>query len=40
LAQVFWLIPMIKSWSKLWYYFAIGGTAILWYCGYCSTTVK
>jgi uncharacterized membrane protein YuzA (DUF378 family) len=29
LAQVFWLIPMIKSWSKLWYYFAIGGTAIL-----------
>jgi uncharacterized membrane protein YuzA (DUF378 family) len=29
LAQVFWVIPMIKRWSKLWYYVGIGGTAIL-----------
>ena len=29
LAQVFWLIPVIKRWSKLWYYVGIGGTAIL-----------
>ena len=29
LAQVFWVIPVIKRWSKLWYYVGIGGTAIL-----------
>jgi uncharacterized membrane protein YuzA (DUF378 family) len=29
LAQIFWIIPVIKRWSKLWYYVGIGGTAIL-----------
>ena len=29
LAQVFWVIPVIKRWSKLWYYVGIGGTVIL-----------
>jgi uncharacterized membrane protein YuzA (DUF378 family) len=29
LAQVFWVIPVIRRWSKLWYYVGIGGTAIL-----------
>ena len=29
LAQIFWVIPVIKRWSKLWYYIGIGGTAIL-----------
>lgn len=29
LAQLFWVIPVIKRWSKPWYYVGIGGTAIL-----------
>jgi uncharacterized membrane protein len=29
LAQLFWVIPVIKRWSKLWYYIGIIGTAIL-----------
>jgi uncharacterized membrane protein YuzA (DUF378 family) len=29
LAQVFWVIPLIKKWSNFWYYFGIGGTVIL-----------
>jgi uncharacterized membrane protein YuzA (DUF378 family) len=29
LAQLFWIIPVIKKWSKLWYYIGIGGTSIL-----------
>jgi uncharacterized membrane protein YuzA (DUF378 family) len=29
LAQIFWVIPVIKRWSKLWYYVGISGTAIL-----------
>jgi uncharacterized membrane protein YuzA (DUF378 family) len=29
LAQVFWIIPVIKRWSKPWYYIGIGGTVIL-----------
>ena len=29
LAQLFWVIPVIKRWSKLWYYIGIGGTFIL-----------
>ena len=29
LAQLFWVIPVIKRWRKLWYYIGIGGTAIL-----------
>jgi hypothetical protein len=26
LAQLFWVIPVIKRWSKPWYYVGIGGT--------------
>jgi uncharacterized membrane protein len=29
LAQLFWVIPVIKRWSKPWYYVGIAGTAIL-----------
>jgi uncharacterized membrane protein YuzA (DUF378 family) len=29
LAQIFWVIPVIKKWSKPWYYVGIGGTVIL-----------
>ncbi len=29
LAQLFWVIPVIKRWSKPWYYVGIGGTVIL-----------
>ncbi len=29
LAQIFWVIPVIKRWSKPWYYVGIGGTVIL-----------
>lgn len=26
LAQVFWVVPTIKGWNKVWYYVGIGGT--------------
>ena len=26
---MFWVIPVIKIWSKFWYYAGIGGTIIL-----------
>jgi hypothetical protein len=29
LAQMFWVIPVIKKWSKPWYYVGIGGTVVL-----------
>ena len=29
LAQLFWVIPVIKRWSSIWYYIGIGGTVIL-----------
>ena len=29
LAQLFWVIPVIKRWSKPWYYVGIGGTVVL-----------
>jgi len=29
LSQLFWVIPVIKRWSNIWYYVGIGGTAIL-----------
>jgi hypothetical protein len=29
LAQIFWVIPVIKRWNKPWYYVGIGGTVIL-----------
>jgi hypothetical protein len=28
IAQVFWVLPMIKKWGKLWYYIGIGGTIV------------
>ena len=27
--QVFWILPIIKNWNRIWYYVGIGGTAIL-----------
>ena len=27
--QVFWILPIIKEWNKVWYYIGIGGTAVL-----------
>ena len=27
--QLFWVIPVLKRWSNLWYYVGIGGTVIL-----------
>ena len=29
LAQLFWVLPMIKRWGRLWYYIGIGGTIVL-----------
>lgn len=27
--QVFWLLPVLKEWHKIWYYVGIGGTGLL-----------
>jgi len=27
--QVFWVLPIIKDWHKIWYYVGIGGTVVL-----------
>ena len=29
IAQLFWVLPMIKRWGRIWYYIGIGGTIIL-----------
>jgi hypothetical protein len=29
IAQLFWVLPMLKQWGKLWYYVGIGGTIVL-----------
>jgi hypothetical protein len=29
IAQLFWVLPMIKRWGKIWYLIGIGGTIIL-----------
>jgi hypothetical protein len=29
IAQLFWILPMIKRWGKVWYWIGIGGTIIL-----------
>ena len=26
---MFWVLPMVKQWGKLWYYVGIGGTVVL-----------
>jgi hypothetical protein len=27
--QIFWILPIIKDWHRIWYYVGVGGTAIL-----------
>ena len=29
IAQLFWVIPVVKRWSNIWYYIGIGGTILL-----------
>jgi hypothetical protein len=29
LAQIFWVLPTVRGWSKTWYYVGIGGTLTL-----------
>jgi hypothetical protein len=29
IAQLFWIIPMVKKWGRTWYYIGIAGTIIL-----------
>src|SRR5215207_676238 len=29
IAQIFWVIPMLKRWGRTWYYIGIAGTLIL-----------
>lgn len=29
IVQVFWLLPILKEWHRVWYYVGIGGTGIL-----------
>jgi hypothetical protein len=29
IAQLFWVVPMIRRWGRPWYYVGIGGTAVL-----------
>lgn len=29
LAQLFWILPMVKRWGRIWYYIGIGGTIVL-----------
>jgi hypothetical protein len=28
IAQVFWVVPIIRQWSKIWYSIGIAGTAV------------
>lgn len=27
--QIFWIVPILKEWHKIWYYVGIGGTGLL-----------
>jgi hypothetical protein len=29
IAQLFWVLPMVKRWGRRWYYVGIGGTLVL-----------
>src|SRR5215212_5662759 len=29
IAQIFWVLPMVKRWGKMWYYIGIAGTIVL-----------
>lgn len=28
-AQIFWVLPMMKRWGRIWYFIGTGGTAVL-----------
>ncbi|HYY49661.1 MAG TPA: cbb3-type cytochrome c oxidase subunit I [Nitrososphaeraceae archaeon] len=32
IAQLFWVVPLLKQWGRLWYFIGIGGTVILILC--------
>ena len=32
IAQLFWAVPLLKQWGRLWYFIGIGGTVILILC--------
>ena len=41
LAQIFWIIPTVKNWGKIWDYIGIVGTiAFVLYMGYYKDTRK
>jgi len=29
IAQIFWVIPMLKRWGRIWYYIGIAGTIVM-----------
>ena len=29
IAQIFWIVPMLKRWGRIWYYIGIAGTIVL-----------
>jgi hypothetical protein len=29
IAQIFWALPMVRRWGKIWYYIGIAGTVVL-----------
>jgi hypothetical protein len=29
IAQLFWIVPIVKRWGRMWYYVGIGGTIVL-----------
>jgi hypothetical protein len=29
IAQIFWIVPMLKKWGRTWYYIGIAGTIVL-----------
>jgi hypothetical protein len=29
IAQIFWAVPMVKRWGRIWYYIGIAGTIVL-----------
>jgi hypothetical protein len=29
IAQMFWVVPMVKRWGRIWYYIGIAGTIVL-----------
>jgi hypothetical protein len=39
IAQLFWIIPVVKRWGRKWYYVGIGGTMVLMIL-YIMTSLK